>query len=241
MKHILFSLLVVCASVFMLRAQQTTLNGAWQTQNGDIIQTAVFVDGYLSHSKFDVKNKTFISTRGGTYTADGNSLTVVWQYDSEKAASGVPANTWVGQSATFRATPGASLSTDLSGQPADWKRIDDNSGPMVGVWRITGRKQGDEISQMQLRDRRTLKILSGTRFQWVAINIKTGEFSGTGGGTYTFENGKYTENIEFFSRDNDRVGALLSFDGKIENGAWHHSGLSSTGNPIYEIWNKLEQ
>src|SRR5690606_9122586 len=130
--------------------------------------------------------------------------------------------------------------TDLSGMHATWKRVDANEGPIAGVWRITGRKQDDKMGQMPLRDRRTLKILSGTRFQWVAINIGTGEFSGTGGGTYTFENGKYTENIEFFSRDNSRVGASLSFDGKIEDGDWHHSGLSSTGNPIYEIWSKLE-
>ena len=57
----------------------------------------------------------------------------------------------------------------------------------------------------------------------------------------TFENGKYTEHIEFFSRDSSRVGASLGFDGKIENGAWHHSGLSSRGEPIYEIWKHLNQ
>jgi len=85
-----------------------------------------------------------------------------------------------------------------------------------------------------------LKILSGTRFQWVAINIKTGEFSGTGGGTYSFAHNQYTENIEFFSRDNERVGAQLTFDGKIEDGQWHHSGLSSKGDPIYEIWSKFD-
>ncbi|GGC29931.1 hypothetical protein GCM10011386_22450 [Parapedobacter defluvii] len=242
MKRIILSLLVACAATLSTQAyQQDALAGAWQTQQGDVIQTAVFVDGYLSHSTYDLKNKKFISTRGGTYTTDGKTLTVTWQYDTDKAASNVAADTWVGQSGTFDVTPGNTLSTNLSGASASWQRIDSNEGPMAGVWRITGRKQGDEMGQMPLRDRRTLKILSGTRFQWVAINIKTGEFSGTGGGTYTFENGKYTENIEFFSRDNSRVGASLSFDGKIENGSWHHSGLSSAGDPIYEIWDKLEE
>lgn len=242
MKQTILSLLVVCAAALNTRAyQQDALAGAWQTQQGDVIQTAVFVDGYLSHSTYDLKNKKFISTRGGTYTTDGKKLTVTWQYDTDKAASNVAADTWVGQSTTFDVTPGNTLSTNLSGASATWQRIDSNEGPMAGVWRITGRKQGDEMGQMPLRDRRTLKILSGTRFQWVAINIKTGEFSGTGGGTYTFESGKYTENIEFFSRDNSRVGASLSFDGKIENGSWHHSGLSSAGDPIYEIWDKLEE
>lgn len=242
MKHIILTLLVTCATSVVINAhQKDALSGAWKLQQGDIIQTAVFVDGYVSHSTFDLENKKFISTRGGTYKTDGKTLTVTWQYDTDKAASNAPADTWVGQSSTFDVTPGSTLSTNMSGAQATWQRIDKNEGPMAGVWRITGRKEGDDMGQMPLRDRRTLKILSGTRFQWVAINIKTGEFSGTGGGTYTFENGKYTENIEFFSRDNERVGASLSFDGKIENGAWHHSGLSSTGNPIYEIWNKLEK
>ena len=239
---ILFLFVAVMMHLTSWATQKDVLDGAWQIQKGDVIQTAVFVDGYLSHSVYDLTNKTFISTRGGTYTSDGSTLTVKWQYDTEKAAHDVPAETWVGTSSTFDIHVGnQTLSTNLSGEQAAWKQVDDNAGPMAGVWRITGRKQGAEMGQMPLRDRRTLKILSGTRFQWIAINIKTGEFFGTGGGTYTFENGKYVENIEFFSRDGSRVGASLSFDGKIENGSWHHSGLSSAGDPIYEVWDKLEE
>lgn len=239
-KSVSLSLLVLFTTCLTAVAQSSdTLPGAWRTQQGDIQQTAVFVDGYLSHSIFDIKNKKFISTRGGTYTAENGNLAVTWQYDTEKAANDQPNDAWVGTTSTFEVSMDNGLITDLSGNTATWSRIDANEGPMAGVWRITGRKQGDEMGQMPLRDRRTLKILSGTRFQWVAINIKTGEFSGTGGGSYTFENGKYTENIEFFSRDNDRVGASLSFDGEIRDGSWHHSGLSSTGNPIYEVWDKM--
>ena len=86
--------------------------------------------------------------------------------------------------------------------------------------------------------RKTIKILSSTRFQWAAIDPGTKQFMGTGGGTYSFENGKYTENIEFFSRDSSRVGQSLTFDGKLENGEWHHSGFSSRGDAIYEVWSR---
>ncbi|MGK6352909.1 hypothetical protein [Parapedobacter sp. DT-150] len=237
---ILLALASYATSVSVQAHQADALSGAWHTQQGDVEQTVVLVDGYLSHSTFDVKNKKFIATRGGTYSAVDGKLTVTWQYDTEKAANETPLDTWLGQSSTFAYEVGNTLTTDLSGSTAAWQRVDSNEGPMAGVWRITGRKQDDNMGEMPLRDRRTLKILSGKRFQWVAINIKTGEFSGTGGGSYTFENGKYTENIEFFSRDNNRVGAALSFDGRIENGMWHHSGLSSKGDPIYEIWGKLE-
>ena len=30
-----------------------------------------------------------------------------------------------------------------------------------------------------------------------------------------------------------------SHDGKIENGAWLHSGLSSRGEPLNEVWKRL--
>ena len=65
--------------------------------------------------------------------------------------------------------------------------------------------------------------------------------SGTGGGTYTTRDGKYTEIIEFFSRDNSRVGASLTFDFALENGAWRHKGKSSKGEPIDEVWTRREK
>ena len=77
--------------------------------------------------------------------------------------------------------------------------------------------------------RKTIKILTGERFQWAAINTATGEFFGTGGGTYTFKDGRYSEKIEFFSRDSSRVGITLDFEGKVEGVNWHHRGKSSKG------------
>ena len=53
-----------------------------------------------------------------------------------------------------------------------------------------------------------------------------------------FENGKYTERIQFFSRDPQRVGASLSFIAELKDGDWHHSGLSSKGDKIYEVWSR---
>lgn len=98
-----------------------------------------------------------------------------------------------------------------------------------------------EISRRTPGVRKTMKILSGTRFQWIAYNTETKEFFGTGGGTYTTTNGKYVENIDFFSRDNSRVGASLQFDFVLEDGEWHHKGLSSKGDPIHEIWTPRER
>jgi len=130
------------------------------------------------------------------------------------------------------------LATDITGMQQKWTRLDNGKDNLAGVWRITGRMVDGKINQMQRGDRKTLKLLSGTRFQWMAINPATKEFFGTGGGTYTFINGKYTENIEFFSRDSTRIGASLTFDGSVKDGVWNHSGKSSKGDPLNELWTK---
>ena len=86
--------------------------------------------------------------------------------------------------------------------------------------------------------RKTMKLLSGKRFQWIAYNTATKQFMGTGGGTYTTENGIYSENVEFFSRDNSKAGIKLKFDYELINGEWNHKGFSSKGDPLHEIWVK---
>jgi hypothetical protein len=121
---------------------------------------------------------------------------------------------------------------------AAFERIDDGTpGKLAGAWLFAGRKQDGQLTSRDTdQPRKTMKILSGTRFQWIAYNVETAEFSGTGGGTYTTDPDNYTENIDFFSRDGSRVGASLSFRYEIIDGIWHHSGLNSRGEPLYEIW-----
>ena len=84
--------------------------------------------------------------------------------------------------------------------------------------------------------RKTMKFLLEGFFQWIAFNTETFQFFGSGGGYYTAVDGKYTEHIEYFSRDNTRVGAALPFDYELKGTDWYHQGLSSKGAPLYEIW-----
>lgn len=243
MKQNFFSFLLTAIFVgtvsLSAQAQTNAIAGAWHTQSGDVEQTVVFIDGLVSHSTFDQTNKQFIATRGGTYSFSNGQLAITWEWDTEKAAAETPINTWLGQTETFDTNVSNALRTNLSGTTTEWTRIDNNDNPLAGVWYMTGRGADAKIDPNHSPgDRRTYKILTGSRFQWVAINIKTGVFSGTGGGNFTFVDGKYTENIEFFSRNNDRVGASLQFDGKLVDGHWHHSGFSSAGDPMYEVWSK---
>jgi hypothetical protein len=121
-------------------------------------------------------------------------------------------------------------------------RIDNGTpGKLHGAWLMSGRIRDGETKQRDMTSpRKTMKLLSGTRFQWIAYNTETKEFKGTGGGTYVTKNGEYTENIEFFSKDDSRVGASLEFDYSLVEGEWHHKGFSSKGDAMHEIWAERE-
>ena len=227
---LIFGIAILSSQHTNSQTPQSMYPGAWQNINNSS-ETICMIDGYFVYSKFDVSTKTFYQTWGGPYTSGAGKMKIKIEFDSKEKER-------VGKEIVLSIKKTGHLVIEGLGEEKTLKQIDDGTGPLAGNWRITGRKQGETMSEIPLRPRRTLKLLTGTRFQWMAINIETGEFSGTGGGTYTFNNGKYTEHIEFFSRDSSRVGASLSFDGKVENGQWHHSGLSSKGDPIYEIWSR---
>jgi hypothetical protein len=183
-----------------------------------------------------LSEKKFIATYGGTWQAKGNDIVLVEEFNTINLAN-------IGKEVTspIKSAKGT-IVTSFDGKPAiTWKQIDAGKpGLLAGAWVITGRRNNGEMSKIVPGARRTMKILSGTRFQWIAYNTETKEFFGTGGGTFLTQNGKYTENIEFFSRDNSRVGNRLEFDFAIDGGTWNHKGLSSKGEPIDEIWTRRE-
>ena len=219
-------------SSFYSTKTQTNFTGAWSGKNGTIDHVLIFQDGYFSYSIYDKANKKFIRTWGGTYSESGGQIHANIEFDTE-SKDNVGGHRHYGASAS-----GNSLKLDMGVGVNSWTRTDDGTANLAGNWRITGRMRDGSIQPIQKAPRKTLKLLSSTRFQWMAINTETKEFSGTGGGTYTFKDGKYTENIEFFSRDSTRVGASLSFDGSVNNNVWTHKGLSSRGEPIHEEWTR---
>jgi hypothetical protein len=178
---------------------------------------------------YDLAGKKFIESWGGKYIVGATNETFMEiEFHSQN-----PAVVNSSQSYNINLKKKTLEFNDKKFQKLDFAK----ENALSGLWRITARaNEKGEISEMKPGPRKTLKIMAGGYFQWFAINTQTREFSGTGGGRYTLVNGKYTEKIEFFSRDNNRVGAELSFDAAVNGKEWTHSGKSSKGDPIKEIW-----
>lgn len=230
--------LLICAFL-SIGVNAQSLIGAWErhhtAENGrKLISVVVFSDGYQVISTYESNTGKFTSTNGGTWKIKGDTITEKVEFDSKNSER-------VGSEVSFEVIINDSI-MEIVGSEKKFKRIDNGlPGKLHGAWLMSGRIRDGET---QLRDtnrpRKTMKILSGTRFQWIAYNTETKQFMGTGGGSYTTINGEYTENIEFFSRDDSKVGIGLNFNYDLVDGKWHHTGLSSKGDAIHEIWSIRE-
>jgi len=212
-----------------------SLTGAWDRKDGANSETHIYAGDHFAVAVYGKDGREFVGTYGGKYAVKDGKLVYTLEFDTRQPDR-----------------IGTEVKTEMAVEKSDKKmtlggnsytRLDNGTpGQLPGAWLITGRfnDQG-EVKRSTPGARRTMKILSGTRFQWIAYNVETKEFFGTGGGSYTTKDGKYTENIEFFSRDNTRVGASLQFDFTLVEGEWQHKGLSSKGEPIHEIWTKREK
>ena len=231
MKHVLT---LICCHLLVLGMQAQGLIGAWEhtstADNGEHTrQVLIFTDGYFSATTFMKTSGAFVKSHGGSWHLQDGVLTQQLEFDTE-----IPERVGTNIHLKFRGDDHSITIND----DYIFNRIDHGTpGALQGAWLMSGRVVE---GKNQIRDtsgpRKTMKILSGTRFQWIAYHTDTKEFMGTGGGTYTTAAGVYTETIEFFSRDASRVGNSLQFDYELVDGHWHHSGLSSKSDPIHEIW-----
>lgn len=239
MNHKIFYFVLAGALISTYSAAQISskdLEGAWQTEMDGNQVVWINAGKYFSAAVYHLENKEFVGTAGGTWKLDNGRFIEVQEFNTMDTSK-------VGKEISSEISlKNGNLVIIANGKEEVWSRLDNGTpGELSGAWLITGRYRDGEVQKRIPGARKTMKILSGTRFQWIAYNVDTKEFFGTGGGTYTTQDGKYVERIEFFSRDNTRVGASLEFNFEImKDGDWRHSGKSSKGDPLDENWTKRE-
>lgn len=222
-------------TILSIGAKAQSVTGAWESletaTNGDKLRSVViFADGYQVLTIFKADTGEFVHTNGGTWKLDGDMMTEKVEFHSDNSER-------VGNEVHFKIEVTATT-LEIVGSGRLFTKIDNGSpGVLHGAWLMSARvKDGKTQERDTTKSRKTMKILSGTRFQWIAYDTATKQFMATGGGSYTTTNDTYTENIEFFSKDASKVGLTLQFKYALIDGKWQHSGLSSKGDPINETW-----
>lgn len=232
---IIFS--IIAFGIFQLLHAQP-IEGSWEliSENGiptELTTVRIYQDGFFAEGTKE-GDYAFKNAKGGIYKTKEYAYTEKFEFNStDKEKVGSINNLTIEVSKDTLRLKGQRFSQT-------WLKIGDYQDDLSGVWIITGRQKDGEMQRREIGDAKTIKILSGTRFQWIAYNSATGEFFATGGGSYLPKYGRYIENIEFFSKDDFRVGASMTFDYQILNNQWHHRGASTAGDPIYEIWSPYQ-
>ena len=231
-KSIIIGFILIVTNLMQAQLTSETYFSEENVDEKNVIHELHIIDDYLTHTIYEKHPAKFIMARGGFVKIEENRLVVLLEFNSnyendQLRTLSIPFDQKeddlildINSKKIFKAAP--SLAQDLDG-----KWLFATRGPDKGQER-----RGEE------NPRKTLKILQDGRFQWIAYQTETMKFSGAGGGSFTSEEGEYTEHIEFFSKDNSRVGATLKFNYELKDNDWHHTGKNSKGEPMYEIWTK---
>jgi hypothetical protein len=183
----------------------------------ETIERLIIDSEYIVVTEFNKTSGAFVKTYGGYYEIEGDSYQVSLEFNSDFEKDSIK-------------------SIELT-KDNNWRNISKPKSMLQGKWVMSGRYNNGEFRTRDTNiPRKTMKVLIDGFFQWIAFNTETFRFSGSGGGEYEAVDGKYIEKIQYFSRDDSRVGAELDFNYEVKEGNWHHSGLSSKGNPINEVW-----
>ena len=215
MEHKLFFFLLI--QLFICQTLFCQVFSYKTQENGQHIHHRILIDEeYYVETQFTTNPNQFIKTIGGFYKKEGNRLRVYLEFNSNFSED--------------------SLKHILIERQEGWEKISKKILPLQGRWLMAGRINGEEERRRDInRPRKTMKILLGGYFQWIAYDTERFSFYGAGGGTYRATAGTYTETIDYFSRNNN-VGISLGFEYVKKGADWYHKGFSSKGDPLHEIW-----
>ena len=235
--NILSRLFILAISINCLQAQQ--LNGAWKKideKSADQLTIRLYSDAYFTTSTRIASTGEFISASAGTYTLNESDYIENYEIHSDSRAV---TGTFVNydheiKNDTLRIEDKNSRNSEV------WVRIDTAEKENVTCWKIHQAFREGEWKTIEDKPRKSLKMLTDNYYQVIGLNSQTGEFFGSSGGKWTFEDGTHNEMVGFFSKNPDIVGKMLPFDKAIKDSIWHHDGKSSEGKYIQERWKKFK-
>jgi len=242
MKAVALVLLLAIFSFFIEKKDSETtsenhaLIGAWElmSQNGQVVadrKIRIITSGYFVDADFSAFDKRFNGATAGTYTIEDGKLKETYLVSSRDPAM-------VGTTEIYDYTIiGQSLQKNGHRKGRRWLESwsiikEEHDLPLTGTWSLG--------SASEDQPRKSWKILSGGRFQWIYFNANTGEYYGTMGGFYDINESSYTEHYEFYPQDTSKVGTSKSFTMELDDKGWHLSGTESD-NSAKVVWVQIDK
>jgi hypothetical protein len=212
------SLLLLFCTAFLLFLPVSLFAQVFHFSDGEQNHRIFMDNSYLIETVYQQKDGAFAFTRGGFYQKSEKGIEVTFEFNSNYAQDSLKILSYADQ---------------------DWRKVSKTDQALEGKWLMAGRvkPKGEQRRDLN-RSRKTMKLLLDGYFQWTAFDTASMRFMGSGGGTYTAQDGNYVETLEYFSRDNSKVGKVLPFEFFLKENDWYHKGLNSKDQSMHEIWQK---
>ncbi len=226
---ILLSLFVINGS---FNKPQPLIIGAWHEKEEDQEAVLIFTNDYFMIAEFNQVNTSFTYGVGGSFSEKkaGQPIVELDFSTRKKDAEYIGA-----KAAMIYSVSGDKMTVTMNDSTKRTvTRVDDGNGELAGIWRMSARMNNGKMEPVANGPVKMIKILSATRFQWASFNEEKNEFISSGGGTYTFKEGKYTENIEFYAKNSGKIGTSQTFDATIDKNVWTIKAGNSQ-----EEWTKI--
>jgi len=241
MRNLMILLILVLTS-HTVYAQ--VLNGAWRLveKDGQSVRhehIKLYSNSYFTSAAYEKDSGKFLEAKGGTYALTKLSYKEHLEIDSNE-----PEHSGTTEEYSIQLNEANMTITNLkTGDVEVWEKFDDaDNYQMAFCWRIhKKRDEGDaDWRTITYAPRKTLKMITNKRYQVLALNSETGQFVGSSGGTWSGSGDNYTENIEFFSKDQSNVGRSLEFKQTFQDGLWLHTGKTTKNETMEEKWHRYK-
>ena len=113
---------------------------------------------------------------------------------------------------------------------------------ITGVWQVVSNSWNADTKQYA--DCEMIKFITDTRWASLMYWEETGEFAGSGGGTYEWIDNQYVETAEYFSWDSSAVGTTQPFQMTIQDGLLVQQGNLNTDKykyPLHTVYQKIDE
>ena len=115
------------------------------------------------------------------------------------------------------------------------------SSDLLGAWKLLTYKYGDSPIQFTTDSIQHIKLITSTNFIWVRFPSNDRLVREVAGGTYSFNNGNYTESINFGGYTmKSYINKDQVYKVKVENGKFYLYGVMTDNQKIEEVWEKID-
>ena len=158
-----FLLCFFVASSTILSIGQALTTSAWKLENPDnTTEILLFSGDYFTWTKHSTDKGAFLWTKGGKWRMDGKKMMLEYEFHTTTPDL-------VGTIESIQAkAKNQQLKLKKFGK---WMAIEEATSPLTNPYLFSGRKRNGELQRRDTdRPRKTMKVLTDTRFQWIAYN-----------------------------------------------------------------------